>query len=233
MMDQKARIFENYVRDGMTTENMMRSLELIGAPIYDEESDELEKSEIEGIVLPRANEMLSPVYEKIHNDAGFLCREGSFEIIKKLDNWHKTQGSAGFIYEVTAVYDGKTILDNVYGISFTEAGEKKITIGPLPEGSTVTVAETYDGASYKLVSLSEKTQTTVIKADGTGTDGKTIINSDPVTFENTYDEGTTPSHIILNKYTAQKGADGTFSGTWEAMQVEDSTELAKEIKSVS
>ena len=54
MMDQKARIFENYVRDGMTTENMMRSLELIGAPIYDEET--LESMKIYSDYLPMMKE---------------------------------------------------------------------------------------------------------------------------------------------------------------------------------
>ena len=37
-MDDRLRTFERYVAEGMTTDNMIRSLELIGAPLYDAET---------------------------------------------------------------------------------------------------------------------------------------------------------------------------------------------------
>ena len=161
---------------------------------------------------------------------------GSFEIIKTLKNWHETQGSVTFIYKVTGVLsDGLNdtiVLDNVYSIAFSDgAGEQKITIGNLPTQTKITVEEIYDGKSY--IAEGDTIGETVIEPDGEDDEGKTVINSTPVEFTNKYDDGLIPGHGILNKYTAQKNEDGTFSGTWEAKQVKDSTEMATELQSVA
>ena len=49
-MDNRLKTFEKYVAEGMTTENMERALELIGARIYDEET--LENMKIYSDYLP-------------------------------------------------------------------------------------------------------------------------------------------------------------------------------------
>ena len=53
-MDERLKTFEKYVAEGMTTENMERSLELIGARIYDEET--LENMKIYSDYLPKMKE---------------------------------------------------------------------------------------------------------------------------------------------------------------------------------
>ena len=53
-MDNRLKTFEKYVAEGMTTENMERSLELIGARIYDEET--LENMKIYSDYLPMMKE---------------------------------------------------------------------------------------------------------------------------------------------------------------------------------
>ena len=53
-MDQRLKTFEKYVGEGMTTENLIRSLELIAAPIYDEET--YENMRLYGDYLPMAEE---------------------------------------------------------------------------------------------------------------------------------------------------------------------------------
>lgn len=49
-MDERLKTFDKYVESGMTTENMIKSLKLIGAPIYDEET--LENIKIYSDYLP-------------------------------------------------------------------------------------------------------------------------------------------------------------------------------------
>ena len=53
-MDDRLRTFERYVAEGMTTDNMIRSLELIGAPLYDAET--LENMKIYSDYLPMMKE---------------------------------------------------------------------------------------------------------------------------------------------------------------------------------
>lgn len=53
-MDERLKTFERYVGEGMTTENMIKSLALIGAPIYDEET--LENMKIYSDYLPMMKE---------------------------------------------------------------------------------------------------------------------------------------------------------------------------------
>lgn len=53
-MDNRLKTFEKYVAEGMTTENMERSLELIGARVYDEET--LENMKIYSDYLPMMKE---------------------------------------------------------------------------------------------------------------------------------------------------------------------------------
>ena len=53
-MDNRLKTFEKYVAEGMTTENMERALELIGARVYDEET--LENMKIYSDYLPMMKE---------------------------------------------------------------------------------------------------------------------------------------------------------------------------------
>ena len=161
---------------------------------------------------------------------------GSFEIIKILSNWHETEGSVTFIYKVEGILDDglneETVLNNVYSIAFSDgAGEQRITIGNLPPQTKITVTEIYDGNSYS--AEGEIVGETVIEPDEEDDAGETVIKSKPVEFKNNYNEGLIPGHGILNKYTAKKAEDGTFSGSWNAEQYKDSTEFAEKINSVS
>lgn len=53
-MDERLKTFDKYVESGMTTENMIKSLKLIGAPAYDEET--LENMKIYSDYLPMMKE---------------------------------------------------------------------------------------------------------------------------------------------------------------------------------
>lgn len=53
-MDERLKTFEKYIGEGMTTENMIKSLALIGAPAYDEET--IENMKIYSDYLPMMEE---------------------------------------------------------------------------------------------------------------------------------------------------------------------------------
>ena len=102
-------------------------------------------------------------------------RFGSLEIVKTLDSFNSSLGTASFIYEVTAVRDNETVFNNVYSIDFTNAGNKSRVIDNIPADSDVTVKELYSGASYSV--NGDASKNTKIIAD------KTVTTD----FENDYD----------------------------------------------
>lgn len=149
---------------------------------------------------------------------------GDLEIIKSLKTFNKTLGGATFIFQIEAEKDGITYSD-VKSVVFDAAGTKSITIAEkIPAGAVVTVTEVYSGASYKITSDPEKTQT--ILADETVS----------VDFTNDYDDRLNGGTSVVNHFvdtTAGRPDGGSTNQdstdpeqerqpVWEGVQLEDS-----------
>lgn len=137
-------------------------------------------------------------------------RFGDLEIIKDVVTFENTT-PATFVFTVDAELNGKNVFSNVYAVTFSEAGRRKIEIkGKIPVTAKVTVKEVYSGASYEVTT--DDTQTEVIKAPGEDTAS--------VTFENKYDKHRKHGYGIVNKFSAKKSATGGI--TWELDNEHDS-----------
>lgn len=115
-------------------------------------------------------------------------RYGALSLTKRLDVCDQTLGDAFFVFSVEAVKNGETVYSNVLSLSFSEAGEKSVTVEGLPAGAQVTVTEVYAGASYALTSA-ESVSVEII-ADET----------EEVFFSNTYDERLTYGTGVVNHF---------------------------------
>lgn len=100
---------------------------------------------------------------------------GSLKITKHLDKFNENLQSQSFVYTVKAVLDEKTVLNSVYKIDFTGAGDGTKVLDKIPAGAAVTVTESYTGSSYE-TSDGQPTKTTTIFAG----------QQSEVTFNNTY-----------------------------------------------
>ena len=139
-------------------------------------------------------------------------RFGDLEIIKDVVTFENTT-DATFVFDVVARMDGQDepVFSNVYAVTFSEAGRRKIEIkGKIPVTAKVTVKEVYSGASYEVTT--DDTQTTVIKAPGRDTAS--------VTFENKYDKHRKHGYGIVNKFSAR--TDPTGDITWDLDNEHDS-----------
>ncbi len=85
-------------------------------------------------------------------------RKGSIKIVKGLEGFLNGK-PATFVFEIKAVRKGEVVFSNVYSITFDGAGTQELLVEGIPLGSEVTVTEVYSGASYKLASSGEITQT--------------------------------------------------------------------------
>ena len=115
-------------------------------------------------------------------------RMGRAIIKKSLANFYTT---GTFVFKITAVFEGKTIFNDVRSLTFTAAGE--LTIEDLPDfpvGTEVTVEEVYSGASYKLVEGSENPQTIEIKEAYVENAEEPVVYA--FEFENEFSD--TPNH---------------------------------------
>ena len=108
-------------------------------------------------------------------------RYGSIRIVKKLLNYMKGT-NATFVFTVTAVYRGETVLQKEVTITFDGSSERiqEILVDHIPVGAVVTVEENTPQDGYFLVQAENDPQT--VSAD-------TIAE---FLFANDYEEGTTP-----------------------------------------
>ena len=106
-----------------------------------------------------------------------IRKYGKLKIIKQLDDYNKDLGKASFIYKIKAqLEEGTVVFDDVRTIEFNNAGTNFVEVN-IPSTATVTVEETYPGASYELVS--EQSFGNIYIAAG---------ETKEVQFENKYDE---------------------------------------------
>ena len=140
-------------------------------------------------------------------------RYGDLVIEKFLDSYNATNVGATFVFQVegtkTDVDTGevKTVISDVYSMTFNGPGEDRIVIEDIPAGANVTVTEVYSGGSYKLTS--DRTVDTVIVAeqleddDAATLEGVTpaVPNVATVEFSNTYDETHTGGTGLVNQFT--------------------------------
>ena len=130
-----------------------------------------------------------------------LPRYGSLEIIKTLSEYETMGGvqeSATFVFEVTGMLDGESVYSNVESITFTAAGQERVTLDRIPAMAEVTVKEVYSGSSYELTVPGDRTATIA---------AETIVS---VEFENEYDGRRTNGHGIKNQFVYDEER-----GTWE------------------
>ena len=127
------------------------------------------------------------VITNTHSPMGDLRIEKSLPV-------YKAEAEGYFVFSIKAVKDGKTVYEGVEELTFTEAGEKSITIeGKIPVGAEVTVTESYTGAGYEL--SSEKTVKVIIK--GTKESGSPAT----VAFENKAGDSFVSGSGITNEFT--------------------------------
>ena len=120
-----------------------------------------------------------------------LDRYGSLEIVKTLAEYETMGGvqeSATFVFEVTGRLGDEIVYSNVESITFTAAGQERVTLDRIPAKAEVTVREVYSGSSYELTVPGDRTAT--IAADD-------IVS---VEFENEYDGRRTNGHGIKNQF---------------------------------
>lgn len=115
-------------------------------------------------------------------------RYGSLSVTKRLETCNQSLGKAFFVFEIEAVKNGETVYSNVLSLSFSEAGEKSVTVDGLPAGAQVKVTEVYSGASYVLTS--DESVDVEIVADETA----------EAFFSNTYDEKLTYGTGVVNHF---------------------------------
>ncbi len=125
------------------------------------------------------------------------AKESKIIIEKDLDNWYDINSGYDipvhtmFVFEVTAVYNEKTVYNDVLSLDFTAPGKKQIVVDGLPIGADVTVEEVYSGGEYQL-KTGDKAQTLKVK----GPD----FDEDPEEFEDWtvfYFENTLNRHLIV------------------------------------
>jgi len=145
-------------------------------------------------------------------------RYGYLDIVKTLDTFNASLGTASFVFDVEAELDGNNVFSNVYTITFDGAGTKTITVAGennkaiIPAGATVTVTEVYSGASYTqqvTAAALDGSDTKVLQAD--------IIADQTATvgFENDYDNRLEVGSIAVeNKFVKDSTATSgyIFSG---------------------
>ena len=151
-------------------------------------------------------------------------RYGDLEIQKTLKTFNSTLGGATCIFRIEAEKDG-IVYSDVKSIVFDGAGTKSITIAKkIPAGAVVTITEVYSGASYEIISDTEKTQT-IIADEAVSVD-----------FTNDYDERLNGGTSVVNHFTDKAAGDTNPDNTdpdntnpenrtpvWEGEQLKDSS----------
>ena len=157
-------------------------------------------------------------------------RYGDLIIEKFLDVYNATNVGATFVFQVegtkTDVDTGevKTVISDVYSVTFNNPGEDRIVIEDIPAGAEVTVTEVYSGGSYKLTS--DKSVDTVIVAEQLeDEDAATLEGVAPavpdvatVEFSNTYDDRHNGGTGLVNHFEYN-----TETGGWSHSAAKDST----------
>lgn len=155
-------------------------------------------------------------------------RYGDLEIVKTLDSYNATLGSATFIFRIEAEKEG-IIFSDVVSLVFDSAGTRSVKLErKIPAGARVTVTEVYTGASYEVTSASE--QTAII----TAFDPDDPENAASVAFRNDYDERLNGGTSIVNHFRAEGSEDPAEQGAdmpsersnvvWDVEQLRDSAE---------
>lgn len=153
---------------------------------------------------------LMAVTLKYENDA----KESKIIIEKELDNWYDINSGYDiplhtmFVFEVTAVYNEKTVYNDVLSLDFTEPGKKQIVVEGLPVGADVTVTEVYSGGEYQL-KTGDKTQTLKVKGPDFDDDPEEFTDWTVFYFENTLNRRLIVTGGVVNYY--EKFGEGWHS----------------------
>lgn len=132
---------------------------------------------------------------------------GSLEISKTLTSYNATLGPVTFLFQVEgAKNDGRPqekVESNVVELTFDGPGSKTAKIEGIPAGAQVTVTELSGSGSYSLA------------ANSTGSQTVTILKNTSVsaTFRNEYNNGVIGGHTIVNRFTNDNNAQGTWTWT--------------------
>ena len=142
-------------------------------------------------------------------------RYGDLQITKILDTYNESLGTASFVFDVEAEFNGETVFSNVYSLNFDSAGTDSILIEGIMAGATVTVTEVYSGASYSVTS--DEAISTTIDADDTVT----------VEFTNDYNDKLVVGGVgIENHFVRDDSAESgySFSGSNLTSEEQESEE---------
>ena len=131
---------------------------------------------------------------------------GDLRVVKQLDTYNTSMGSATFVFEVkaTKAYDGsaKVVYNNLVTITMTGAGSSAVTIADrIPAGSEVTVTERSAG-SYKQVGM------TIENGPVITTDKAAPLT---VTFENDYTDELITENSLENKFSYEENGGWTVN----------------------
>lgn len=175
----------------------------------------------------------------------------NLEIVKSLENYNEASGKAMFAFQVDArkdlnedgkIEEHELVYSDVFGLDFSQSGQKRVLVKKIPVGSVVTVREIYSGSSYKLTGWTGETGNpdgaeVLVYEDGTvvidkllGSSGqiKGEIDEDgietaaKVTFVNDYDPDGNYGSGIVNHFTYTEGENGLK--TWQGVKLTDNQE---------
>lgn len=116
---------------------------------------------------------------------------GSLELVKTLLSYDTMKDSPIFVFEITAELEGEVVYRAYESLSFTEAGQQRVTLTGIPVGANVTVTEVYGGAGYRVEGPQSQTGITIAAAPEV-----TVVE-----FVNTSDDTNKGGHGIRNHFT--------------------------------
>lgn len=128
----------------------------------------------------------------------WALRYGNLEIVKNLPDYAAGE-TASFVFQIEAVKDGVNVYSDVATLTFDGSGSRTLLLeGVIPVGASVNVTEVYSGASYRLDSEQNRTQTVPeIPAPDRGTAS--------VEFTNIYQGTNVNSGAITNHFEYHTG----------------------------
>ncbi len=151
-------------------------------------------------------------------------RFGDLEIVKTLDSYNESLGSATFIFQIDAHKDEFTYSD-VVSLVLDGPGTRSVILRQkLPAGASVTVREVYSGPSYSAGSGEIQNIESALAA--TILSDKLEVNMEEkpknqVSFTNHYDNRLNGGTSVVNHFTYMEGTQG---GPWVWTQQGDSSE---------
>lgn len=146
-------------------------------------------------------------------------RYGSIQIEKNLNNYNERLGEGVFVFEITAVRDGRQVYGNVVSLTFDgTAASQSVVVDRIPADSVATVREVYGGASYELQSAvyspDDGSGSIPVVADENqdGQDSQERRISGTASFTNGYNGGFTGGAGVENHFTYKNGTGNGESG---------------------